>query len=77
MGWFQHVVLPMLRPPGQIGAALADGAGGHVGMHCASPRRAYAGRCFAGAEGVGCPLSPAEQHIAARVADEPMSWEVC
>ncbi len=75
MGWFQHVVRPLLCPPGAVSAAIADGARSHVGLHCAPPRGAYAGRCFVRAEGDGCALSPAEQAIAFRVAGEPMSWE--
>lgn len=77
MGWFQRVVRPLLCPPGALSAALADGAGGHAGLHCAPPaRRPYTGGCFAGREGAGCGLSLDEMVIADRVAGEPMSWEV-
>lgn len=69
-GWFRHVVRPLMSPPVQVVAALDDAAAAS-----ARGRGPYAGRCFGAGEGAGCPLSLAEQRIAARVDGEPMSWE--
>jgi len=71
---FQPAVLGLLRPPGAVGAAIAQGAGGHAGIH-----RPYAGGAFAGAGAEspagGCPLSAAEWAVLCRDHAEPMSWE--
>lgn len=75
MGWLQHVVRPLLRPPGALGPAAAQRTGGHAGLHRPPQGSAYQGGCFAGGEGDGCALSAAEQRVLARVGGEPMSWE--
>lgn len=74
--WFQHVVRPLLRPPGAVGAAHADSARGHAGRDRAQARAPRALGCFAGPEGAGCALSCDELGIATRVQGEPLSWEV-
>lgn len=74
--WFQHVVRPLLRPPGAVGAAHADCARGHAGSDRAQAGTPRALGCFAGPEGVGCDLSPDEQRIGRVVRDLPMSWAV-
>jgi hypothetical protein len=76
MGWFQHVVRPLLCPPGKVRAAHKDSAGSHVRLHRKARGRPYQGRCFASAEGIGCELSEEELRISERVGCEPMSWEV-
>lgn len=74
--WFQHVVRPMLRPPGEAGASIVDGSAGHAGGRQALSGRAHAGGCFGGVEGDGCPLSASEWGVWMRVRHEPMSWEL-
>ena len=66
MGWFRHVVRPLRMAQEAVLACIAR-------QHLERP---YAGRCFAGHEGGGCELSRDELAVAARVAGEPMSWEV-
>lgn len=73
---FQPAVLGLLRAPGAVGAAHAQSAGSHAGLHCARQPGPFKGGCFAGPEGAGCALSAAEILVLARVQHEPMSWEV-
>ena len=75
VAWFQHVVRPLLRTPGQVRAALADSAGCDALRHHAPPRPAHAFGRAAGVEGAGCRLSAEELSIATRVRSEPLSWE--
>lgn len=76
MGWFRHVVRPLLRGAGAQCPTIACGPGSHAVLHRPLPGRTYAGGCFASTEGHGCELSADEQRIAKWVGYEPASWEV-
>lgn len=75
VGWVSGTVHPLLCTPHQVRAAIAHGAGCHVGRRDAQDGCTKPGRDFAGVEGDGCPLSAAELAMWHRVCAEPMNWE--
>ena len=70
-----HELPAVLRPAGAQCAPVASASGGDAGGDCPPSRTTVKSRCFAGAEGHGCPLSPSERAVLNRVRGEPMSWE--
>ena len=72
---FQRLVHALLRTPGEVVAAIADSAGGHVGSGHAPRGQAQQGANHRGHWPTGCRLSPSEQALAIWCGKEPMSWE--
>lgn len=58
--WFHHVVRPLLRPPGAVGAAHADCARGHAALHSKAQGGANQSASAAGCESNGRVLSRSE-----------------
>lgn len=72
---FQRILFSLLCPPHQVRAAHAECAGGDVGRPDQARSQASARTNHSSHWPTGCRLSVAEQALAVRYRNEPMSWE--